>query len=322
MSFDENNNLITTLYNKPTDTHLYLHYKSAHPSSIMEKSPYGQFLRLRRICTKDSEFEINATKLIKYYNKRGYPTSKLIGHKTRAAKFSQKDLLKTIEKPENEKPVLVTTYNPGNPNIRKFIHQNWNIIENTEELNNIFPEKPLIGFRRLPNLRNMLTSNTIAYPPTQKQSIKELPPVCTRLGKCTYCPLIQKRDSFSSNYTKTVHKTINLPPKHRLTCEIYNIIYLIECTKCNKQYVGETSRQFRKRIYEHIASAKNSNKIITPVSKHFSTKNHSYKNMQFSVIQWLGNENNPNMTVKRKAVENSYIWNIPTVAPIGINQFI
>ena len=103
---------------------------------------------------------------------------------------------------------------------------------------------------------------------------------------------------------------------------IYNIIYLIECTKCNKQYVGETSRQFRKRIYEHIASANNSNKIITSVSKHFSAKNHSYKNMKFSVIQWLGNENNPNMTIKRITVENSFIWNIPTVAPIGINQFI
>ena len=88
------------------------------------------------------------------------------------------------------------------------------------------------------------------------------------------------------------------------------------------QYTGESKRGFRKRIYEHIGSAKNSSKLVTPVSKHFSTGNHSYKQMKFSVIQWLGNKNNPEMTAKRRAVENSFIWNIPTVAPIGINQFI
>ena len=75
-------------------------------------------------------------------------------------------------------------------------------------------------------------------------------------------------------------------------------------------------------MYEHMASAKNPEKIQTPVSKHFSSENHSYKNMKFSVIQWLGNKNDPEMTLKRRSVENGFIWNIPTVAPIGINQFI
>ena len=42
---------ITTLYNKPTDTHLYLEHSSAHPQSVLTKGPYGQYLRLRRICS-------------------------------------------------------------------------------------------------------------------------------------------------------------------------------------------------------------------------------------------------------------------------------
>ena len=44
--------------------------------------------------------------------------------------------------------------------------------------------------------------------------------------------------------------------------------------------------------------------------------------MWFSVVQWLGNENSPKMTQLRRKAENRYIWDIPTVAPIGINQFI
>ena len=54
----------------------------------------------------------------------------------------------------------------------------------------------------------------------------------------------------------------------------------------------------------------------------FSSTNHSYKNLKFSVMQWLGNKNDPEITIKRRVVDNSFIWNIPTVAPIGINQFI
>ena len=120
--------------------------------------------------------------------------------------------------------VLVTTYNPRNPNISQIIRNNWNIIENTEDLQQIFPNKPLIGYRRLPNLRDILTSNKISWPPKEiKTNNSKLPPVCTRLGKCTYCPRLHKINAFHSTHTKRIHKCTNLPEKHRITCEIYNI---------------------------------------------------------------------------------------------------
>ena len=114
VSFDENNKLITALYNKPTDTHLYLHHTSAHPNSVMTKGPYGQFLRLRRICSKEEEYQENSRKLIEFYQKQGYPTTPLIKHKERAQKFTQLELLQPKTKTQNEKPVMVTTYKSGN----------------------------------------------------------------------------------------------------------------------------------------------------------------------------------------------------------------
>ena len=123
---------------------------------------------------------------------------------------------------------MVTTYNPTNPDIRGFIHKNWNIIENTEELKDIFPEKPLIGFKRLPNLRNKLTSNTVEYPTKQANKLRDLPPVCTRLGKCTYCPLLQKISDFKGLHTGKTHKTVGLTEKHRITCEMYDVIYIVQ----------------------------------------------------------------------------------------------
>ena len=42
--------IYTRLYTKPTDTHSYLHATSCHHTPSITKGPYGQFLRIRRIC--------------------------------------------------------------------------------------------------------------------------------------------------------------------------------------------------------------------------------------------------------------------------------
>ena len=54
--------LETDLYVKATDRNTYLPYDSAHPLNCMRGLPYGQFLRIRRICTKTSDFELHAAK--------------------------------------------------------------------------------------------------------------------------------------------------------------------------------------------------------------------------------------------------------------------
>ena len=167
---------------------------------------------------------------------------------------------------------------------------------------------------------DILTSNKICWPPKEiKKEISKLPPVCTRLGKCTYCPKLHKITSFVSTHTNVTHKCKNLPETHRLTCKMYNIIFLIQCTKC----IGETGRPFRNRIYEHIASVKNPKKSLsTPVSRHFTGDNHSHKHMRFSVVHWLGNEIGPKCRSTRRKHELRLIWDIPTIAPIGINQYV
>ena len=88
-------------------------------------------------------------------------------------------------------PVLVTQLNPQNPNLGKVLRKNWNIIKSTSELSEIFEESLMIGYRRLPNLRELLTSIVIQYP---TKSAEDNPTVithaCSRLGECTYCPKI------------------------------------------------------------------------------------------------------------------------------------
>ena len=77
---NQDRGVYTTLHEELTDTHLYLHYSSSHHSSSITKGPYGQFLRLRRICTYGDDFQTNYEKLITYYIKREYPEKALCKH--------------------------------------------------------------------------------------------------------------------------------------------------------------------------------------------------------------------------------------------------
>ena len=54
---DENNNIQTTLYRKPTDQQAFLHAKSEHPRSLKNSIPYSQALRLKTICSTSTEFD-------------------------------------------------------------------------------------------------------------------------------------------------------------------------------------------------------------------------------------------------------------------------
>ena len=75
VTINEDLSIVTDLYTKPTDSHDYLLYSSAHPRKCKDSIPYSQFLRVRRICSRIEDYEQNAMKLSIHFKRRGYPTS-------------------------------------------------------------------------------------------------------------------------------------------------------------------------------------------------------------------------------------------------------
>ena len=63
----------TSLFVKPTDSASYLHYRSAHPRHCIKGIPYGQFLRIRRICSDDADFFESCVTKGRHFVRRGYP---------------------------------------------------------------------------------------------------------------------------------------------------------------------------------------------------------------------------------------------------------
>ena len=67
----------TDVFSKPTDTHQYLDYRSSHPRHVRQAIPYGQALRLRRICSSERKFDQRIEEFKGYLNKRGFQKTQI-----------------------------------------------------------------------------------------------------------------------------------------------------------------------------------------------------------------------------------------------------
>ena len=109
--------------------------------------------------------------------------------------------------------------------------------------------------------------------------------------------------------------------KSHITCETFNVIYLIQCRLCNLQYIGETKRRLKDRFNEHRRPLLNptGNYIHTAVSEHFLTSNHSDNHML--LIHSLLKNLKMGVILSGKHVKPTFnIHKAKTIEPLGINQ--
>ena len=72
-----NQKLVTTVYSKPTDSHLYLHKQSCHNKSSIDEIQKGVALRLRRICSSNEEYDKKSSEYERYLVDRGHDVKKV-----------------------------------------------------------------------------------------------------------------------------------------------------------------------------------------------------------------------------------------------------
>ena len=92
------NGLRTSVHYKPTDSHSYLLHSSSHPSHVKNSIPYSQFLRLRRLCSDDSDFSNKSQEMCQFFEKRGYPASAIQTAHHRAQQTDRQSALQTSQK--------------------------------------------------------------------------------------------------------------------------------------------------------------------------------------------------------------------------------
>ena len=70
-----NNQFVTYLYCKPTDSHQHLHYNSCHPDYMKKSSVYSQGLRIKMLCSDATSLTNHLKDLRPWFCNRGYPES-------------------------------------------------------------------------------------------------------------------------------------------------------------------------------------------------------------------------------------------------------
>ena len=71
---DVQGNISTDIFQKPTDTHSYLHWTSAYPPHLKQSIPYSQALRLRRICSSTRVLDQRILEYSNFFVACGYKT--------------------------------------------------------------------------------------------------------------------------------------------------------------------------------------------------------------------------------------------------------
>ena len=172
----------------------------------------------------------------------------------------------------------------------------------------MFPDPPMLAFKQPPNLRSMLIRAKLAT----KSRPSRINIGTHKCGKeCKVCSYIDQSNEIKSNVTSECIRY-----KSDFSCTTVGVIYLITCTKCRIQYIGQTSRKFNTRMKEHILSIKNCEDNV--IGTHFNSTGHSLDNFSVQIIEKVC----PNETHFLLERERVWILRFQTVLPKGLNSHV
>lgn len=292
--------LQTNLYRKPTDTRQYLHFHSSHVRHCKTAIPYSQSHRFRRICTSQADFDSNCRELKTALLNQKYPEQVIDDAITRANQLNRTEILRKKAPKPNQQTNLVLTHSASSPKVASILRKHHNILAQSERLKRIFPEPPRVVYRRSKNLGDVLTKSSISRP----QTTGCMP--CNK-PRCKVCPQMtttQRAASTASNYYVNVKGNFN--------CDSANVVYLLECTLCGKQYIGQTETPFRLRFNNHRSHAKTCPSL--PLSKHVNTPGHSFEQLKATILE------SSFKTHHDREVRESYLIYKFKSASFGINE--
>ena len=241
----KDNRITTDIVYKSTDTFQYLPFTSCHPVHTKKNVPFNL---ARRICTIVEELDTTKERLKnlkKKLTRQNYPQQITTYGIEKAQSIPKKELRKAKTKDNNNRKnvlAFVGTHNPNNPNLFSIIKSTLPLLCASERMKTSIKNTKLINRKRAPgNLKKMLTRATFVLHGKEGSKITK----CSN-SLCGTCAHLQ--DGVSELKLKKAKITFKI--KERMTCETKDVIYLITCNGCGKQYIGET-QSLRERVTLH-----------------------------------------------------------------------
>ena len=321
IQLNHNGVITTTLYTKPTDSHNYVNYQSCHPKSCKNGIPYGQFLRLRRICSSEKDF-VNKSKMLAYYfHLANYP-SKLIQESFERALLQDRQVLlqpKPISDSDpNNNLYLITTYHPTFHEVNLIVNRNMDLLDRSSSTRPIVHAPLIRGHRRCRNLRDLLVRARL--PPTiNTPDVPNPDPngrTCNR-ARYIYCKKLDRSGHITSLATNRRYRT-----RTNISCVRNNLIYGLKCLICDKIYVGQTKRRIMDRLMEHFRNIRQ-NCPTHIVGRHYNLQGHNgLQDVRVLILDFI--PVHPESTAAaqiRDSAERKWIFCLRSQVPIGLNLF-
>ena len=191
----QDNNLITDLFTKPTDTHQLLHRASCHPNHTKRGIPYSQALRIRRICSEEQFFVNRVADLKTWLLARGYGENDV--DDSQIDRVRAKDLAPSLDTRPKEKDDIkipfVLTYHPAMHKVYEILCKNQNLLLVDEEHEAVFKDKIFVTFRRAKSLKDKLVRAKL---PSIDEELMEKGTFRCNGRSCQICPLMREGDTF------------------------------------------------------------------------------------------------------------------------------
>ena len=128
------------------------------------------------------------------------------------------------------------------------------------------------------------------------------------VSRCLCCEHIQCTSSFTGTDCSQKFNT-----EGSFNCNSTDIIYVITCSKCRIQYVGQTGRRLKDRLNNHWSDIR-LNKA-TAIAKHFNLPRHTCQDLKIVPIFSLINKNFD----EKLSIEKQYMRTLNTIYPHGLN---
>lgn len=309
-----NNRIETTTYFKPTNNFSYIPGNSFTPPSIFKGVFTGETIRMLRNNSTETNYHEQSEQLRQHFTNRHYPQHLL--NQSPPAFSDRHQLLTQTKEKRKFIATMSTNYDPSTP-ISTILNTDWPRLTSDPDIKRIVPIKPTITYRSWPNLQKLLTKAKTDHTIIQhlntsqghliKPKILPSKNISCRHPQCTTCNQLSNKTYFHSHQRKTYHQISDI-----YSCDSKNIVYLLECNICQKQYIGQTGTSMRVRMRHHrnMAKANTKRPIYLHNKQHGIEFNHCY---QLTIIDKATDYNN------RIALESRWINDLRTKLPFGLN---
>ncbi len=122
----------------------------------------------------------------------------------------------------------------------------------------------------------------------------------------------------------------NYTGKQQVACKSNSLIYILSCSKCGKQYIGETKRTLGEKMSEQFIVIHNTKPLLmlppswllkdpTPVGRQWGQASHSVDDIKINILAFIQQDpEDPQTALCRVHIEYQWIYNLEQWRPLEL----